>query len=228
MQPIPENAGRVLAALDEFGFGSLGLTAEDFSHPDRVVQLGYPPVRVDLITSLTGTTWDDVAASRAAGTYGDLSVYYIGRDQLVVNKRATGRQKDLRMSTSDVIEPQFVEAKDCQYLYQDANGHVFMDNESYEQFHLSQDVIQDTMRYMVEGDTVQVVYVENEPLNVQLPTAVVLEVTEAEEAVKGDTVSNLQKSATVATGYTLKVPGHVKAGDKIKVNTDTGEFLGRA
>ena len=69
---------------------------------------------------------------------------------------------------------------------------------------------------------------EADPLNVQLPTAVVLEVTEAEEAVKGDTVSNLQKNATLVTGYTLKVPGHVKAGDKIKVNTETGEFLGRA
>jgi len=140
----------------------------------------------------------------------------------------TGRQKDVRMSTSDAIEPQFVEAKDCQYLYQDANGHVFMDQESYEQFHLSKDVIQDALQYIVEGDTVQVVYVENEPLNVQLPTAVVLEVTEAEEAVKGDTVSNLQKSATLETGYTLKVPAHVKAGDKVKVNTETGEFLGRA
>ena len=140
----------------------------------------------------------------------------------------TGRQKEVRMSTSDAIEPQFVEAKECQYLYKDANGHVFMDNESYEQFHLSEEVIQDALRYIVEGDPVQVVYVEADPLNVQLPTAVVLEVTEAEEAVKGDTVSNLQKNATLVTGYTLKVPGHVKAGDKIKVNTETGEFLGRA
>lgn len=140
----------------------------------------------------------------------------------------TGRQKGVRMSTSDIIEPQFVEAKDCQYLYQDANGHVFMDNASFEQFHLSQDVIQDSLQYIVEGDAVQVVYIESEPLNVQLPAAVILEVAEAEEAVKGDTVNNLQKSATLVTGYTLKVPAHVKAGDKIKVNTETGEFLGRA
>ena len=140
----------------------------------------------------------------------------------------TGRQKDVRMGTSDVIEPQFVEVRKCQYLYQDANGHVFMDEESYEQFHLAVDVLADALRFIVEGDAVEVVYVENEPLNVQLPAAVVLEVTEAEEAVKGDTVSNLQKSATLSTGYELKVPAHVKAGDKVKVNTETGEFLGRA
>ena len=95
VQPTSENAERVLAALGEFGFGSLGLTVEDFSRPDQVIQLGYPPVRVDIITSITGATWDDVAAGRVSGEYGDISVYYIGRDELVANKRATGRQKDL-------------------------------------------------------------------------------------------------------------------------------------
>ena len=140
----------------------------------------------------------------------------------------TGRQKDVRMGTSDQIEPQFVEAKSCQYLYQDANGHVFMDQESFDQFHLPQEVIEDALRFIVEGDNVEVVYVENEPLSVQLPTSVTLEIAEAEEAIKGDTVSNLQKNATLTTGYTLKVPLHIKPGERIKVNTDTGEFLGRA
>ena len=139
-----------------------------------------------------------------------------------------GKQKDVRMSTSDTLDNQFVEVRNCQYLYKDANGHVFMDAASFEQFHLPQEVVEEALRYIVEGETVEVVYVENEPLNVQLPTSVVLEVAEAEEAVKGDTVSNLQKNATLTTGYSLKVPAHVKAGDMIKVNTDTGEFLGRA
>jgi len=140
----------------------------------------------------------------------------------------TGRQKDVRMSTSDVIEPMFVEAKPCQYLYQDANGHVFMDSESFDQFHLSAEVLDETLHYVVEGDSVEVVYVEGEPLNVQLPTSVTLEIAEAEEAIKGDTVSNLQKNATLVTGYVLKVPLHIKPGERIRVNTETGEFLGRA
>jgi len=139
----------------------------------------------------------------------------------------TGRQKAVRMSTSDQIEPVFVEERSCQYLYRDASGHVFMDNSTYEQFHLAEDVVGDALRYIVESDSVDVVYAENDPLTVQLPAAVVLEVTDADDAARGDTVSNVQKNATLATGFVIKVPAHIKAGDKIKVNTETGEFAGR-
>lgn len=95
VEPDPDNAQRVVDALAEFGFGSLGLTAEDFSIMDRVIQLGYPPVRVDIITSITGVSWDEVAVGRVKGQYGDIQVYYLGLDQLLTNKRATGRKKDL-------------------------------------------------------------------------------------------------------------------------------------
>jgi len=94
VKPDGENAQRILDALDEFGFGSLRLTADDFQQPEQVVQLGVPPVRIDLITSLTGVSWEEASGGRAAGTYGDVPVYYLGREQFVENKRATGRQKD--------------------------------------------------------------------------------------------------------------------------------------
>ena len=94
VKPDAENAQRILDALAEFGFGSLHLTADDFQQPEQVVQLGVPPVRIDLITSLTGVSWAEAAGGRVAGTYGDVPVYYVGRDQFVKNKRATGRQKD--------------------------------------------------------------------------------------------------------------------------------------
>jgi len=95
VKPVPANARQILAALEEFGFGLLGLTAEDFILPDRVVQLGVPPVRVDFITSLTGVPWLEAFAGRVAGKYGDVRVYFIGRDQFIANKRATGRKRDL-------------------------------------------------------------------------------------------------------------------------------------
>lgn len=95
VKPDPENAQRILAALETFGFASVGLTPGDFSHPDQVIQLGVPPVRIDLLTSLTGTSWDEAFAGRTAGSYGDVPVYYIGREQFIANKRAIGRQKDL-------------------------------------------------------------------------------------------------------------------------------------
>src|SRR5262245_57322147 len=94
---------------------------------------------------------------------------------LNLNHLRTGRQKDVRMGTSDVIEPMYVEVKKCQYLYQDANGPVFMDQATFDQFHLTKDVLADALQFLVEGDTVDVVYVENAPLNVQLPPTVSLE-----------------------------------------------------
>ena len=90
-----ENSSRIIQALGEFGFESAGLTAEDFQHPDRVVQLGVPPVRVDILTSLTGVSWEDTFSGRVEGEYGDVPVHFIGREQLVANKRALARRRDL-------------------------------------------------------------------------------------------------------------------------------------
>ncbi len=90
-----ENALHVIDALSEFGFGDLGLKAEDFNFPDKVVQLGVPPVRVDLITSLTGVTWEEAYSHRTKGMFGDVSVYFIGLKEFISNKKATGRKKDL-------------------------------------------------------------------------------------------------------------------------------------
>lgn len=95
VRPDPENAGRILRALEEFGFGSLGLTAEDFTAPDNVIQLGRAPVRVDLVTSITGVSWEQAAAGNVEALYGDLNVRYLGKKELIQNKRALGRKKDL-------------------------------------------------------------------------------------------------------------------------------------
>lgn len=95
VKPDPENARRILEALDEFGFASVGLETTDFDHPNQVVQLGVPPVRVDIITSITGVSWQEAYAGRVPGTYGDIQVHYIGRQEFLTNKRATHRKKDL-------------------------------------------------------------------------------------------------------------------------------------
>lgn len=94
VRPAPDNAKAILAALADFGFASLGLSEGDFLQPDRVIQLGVPPVRIDLLTSLTGITWEEANAHRVAGQYGDLPVYFIGKTEYIRNKKATGRKKD--------------------------------------------------------------------------------------------------------------------------------------
>jgi len=90
----PENTSKILKALDEFGFGSLGVTGDDLLE-DKVIQLGQPPVRIDLMTELDGLTPDEVWAGRVAGRFGDLPVFYLGRDAFIRNKRSLGRHKDL-------------------------------------------------------------------------------------------------------------------------------------
>lgn len=95
IKPDPENAQRVLDALAEFGFISLDLSLDDFQNLNKVIQLGVPPVRIDLITSISGVTWEEANASKEPGSFGDVSVHYIGKSQYIANKRASGRQKDL-------------------------------------------------------------------------------------------------------------------------------------
>jgi hypothetical protein len=95
VEPAAENAKRVIEALSAFGFGDIGLTAEDFQRADTVVQLGLPPVRVDLLTGITGVSWEDAWAGRVDGELGTVPAAFIGLAELRRNKRATGRHRDL-------------------------------------------------------------------------------------------------------------------------------------
>ena len=90
-----ENAEKIVECLAEFGFGGLNLTTDDFTTLDRVVQLGYPPYRIDIITSISGVKFDNAWANRLVVDVDGLQVPFIGRDDLLTNKRATGRPKDL-------------------------------------------------------------------------------------------------------------------------------------
>jgi elongation factor P len=139
-----------------------------------------------------------------------------------------GRQKEVRMKTSDTLDLVYLDSRESQYLFKDSLGYTFMDNENFEQFVLSAEVIGDAMQYIVENSTVTVVFCDGEALTVQLPPLVVLEITQTEDAARGDTVSSVQKAATCNTGLVIKVPAHIKQGEKVKVSTDGGEFMGRA
>ena len=91
----PENAGKIHAALNDFGFDSVGLTPEDFQRADHVIQLGVPPVRIDFVTTLDGVDWHAAWEGRSQGEYGDVPVCFLGKSEFIQNKKATGRLKDL-------------------------------------------------------------------------------------------------------------------------------------
>lgn len=95
VEPSAANAERVMRALEEFGFGAVGLSAADFRKPDVVIQLGHPPVRVDLLTSITGVTWEEAWSGRATDKFGGVPAVFLGLHALRRNKRAVGRHKDL-------------------------------------------------------------------------------------------------------------------------------------
>lgn len=105
IEPTPENVERLLQALDEFGFGGIGLKAEDFLEPGRFVQLGYAPHRVDLLTTLRGVNFEEAWAGRVEDYLGDneaVKVAILGKDDLIRNKKAVGRPQDL--ADVDVLE----------------------------------------------------------------------------------------------------------------------------
>jgi hypothetical protein len=95
VHPTPENAERIFSALGDFGFGQAGLRVEDFQSPGQIIQLGHPPIRIDIITSLDGVAWEEAWASRDAAELQGLKAHFIGRREFIANKKACGRAKDI-------------------------------------------------------------------------------------------------------------------------------------
>ncbi len=131
-------------------------------------------------------------------------------------------------SEQEQLEEGDFSARDMQYLYSDGEGFHFMDTDTYEQFNFNRDAIGNAKFFMCENEVYSILLLGREPLNVDLPASVVLTVVETEPAVRGDTVSNVTKNAETDTGLTVKVPLFIDTGEKIKVDTRSGEYLGRA
>lgn len=121
-----------------------------------------------------------------------------------------------------------IETKDMQYLYSDGELYFFMDNETYDQIPLSFEQVEDAILYMKENDSATLKFYKGNCFLVEAPNFVVLTVTESEPGIKGDTTSNATKKATVETGAVIDVPLFVNEGDKIKIDTRSGEYLSRA
>lgn len=129
-------------------------------------------------------------------------------------------------SGEKMVKPD-LESKDMQYLYRESEDFVFMDMESYEQMHAGAAQLGEKGGYLKDGMELKMLLYKGQPLDIDLPASVVLEVSETEPGVKGDTVSGATKPAQLETGITVNVPLFVNIGDKIKVDTRSGDYIGR-
>ena len=140
----------------------------------------------------------------------------------------TGAVVEKVFSSNDSFKPPDMEYKKMQYLYENAGEMAFMDSQTFEQIAIPVDNLGNARWYLLENQEYKVVFLDNEAISVDLPTSVILEVVQTEPAVRGDTVTNITKPAKLQTGLTVKVPPFVKEGDKVKVDTRSGEYLERA
>ena len=140
----------------------------------------------------------------------------------------TGSVVDRTFRAGEKFARVYTEVKNMQYLYDAGDDVVFMDEETYEQMSLPHGTVEDELPYLQPSSSVQVLFVGGKPSGVQMPGSVELAVTETEPGVKGDTVSNVTKPATLETGAVVQVPLFVGVGDRIKVDPREGRYISRA
>lgn len=139
----------------------------------------------------------------------------------------TGATVDRNFISGDRVQDIRLDHRTVQYLYNDGNLYYFMDMDTYEQPALPTEVIGDAANYLKEGITIDVSFYQGEPLDIELPITVELEVTTTQPGVKGDTATGATKAATLETGLIVQVPLFVSEGDAVRVDTRTGHYLTR-
>ena len=140
----------------------------------------------------------------------------------------TGATREEAFNPNDKFENAHIETKQMQYLYEDGGLYYFMDQETYEQTPLTADQVEDAMQWLRENDVATIKFFKDNAFQVEAPFFVELSIIETEPGVKGDTATNVTKAATVETGATVQVPIFLEEGEIIKIDTRTGDYLGRA
>ena len=147
--------------------------------------------------------------------------------QAIIRYINTGKSADVRFSSTDKVELVEIERKQLEFSYKDRNGYHFIDPETYDTIALQENLIGDAKDYLVENLPLQVLYAEGKPVQIELPASVNLKIIESPEGLRGDTASNVTKPATLETGAVVQVPLFVNVGDRIKVQTASGEYISR-
>ena len=148
--------------------------------------------------------------------------------QAKMRNHRSGAMVDTRFSSEDFLHKIMLESQEMQYLYADGGAHHLMNTETYEQIELTDEQLGDQVNYMILDTVVKVQFLDGVPFNLDLPSSVDLQVMETEPAIKGATVTNVNKPAKTETGLVVQVPPFIKEGEVIRVNTSDGSYIGRA
>ncbi len=148
--------------------------------------------------------------------------------QVRMRSLRNGSMNEHRFSTDDKVEKAVMDEQNMEYLYQDGEYYYFMNTETYEQIHLTQDLLGDATEYLMPNLNVAVVFYEGKPISVELPPTVDMKVMETEPGLKGATVSNVSKPAKMETGLVVQVPPFINEGEMIRINTSEGTYQERA
>ena len=183
-------------------------------------------------------TANDLRRGMAINYNGDICVVLDFQHRTPGNLRAfvqaslrsirTGKSSDIRLSSTEKIEPVPMITTKMEFSYKDGQDYVFTDPTSYETVTLAAELVGDAKNYLVENGEVTVTFVEEKAVTVEIPASVNLTVTDAPEGVRGDSANNVQKAITLETGITVQAPLFIKTGEKIRIDTRTGKYMERA
>jgi elongation factor P len=181
---------------------------------------------------------NDLRKGMAISYNGDISVVLDTQHRTPGNLRAfvqaslrsikTGKTSDVRFSSTEKIEIVPMMTRKMDFSYKDGDDYVFSDPETYETTTLTTDILGDARNYLVENGSVTITFVAEKAVSIEMPSSVVLRVSDAPEGIRGDSSNNVQKAIILETGITVQAPLFIKTGEKIKVDTRTGKYMERA
>jgi len=186
------------------------------------MQINATAIRNGNILDVDGTLWRVTKSMHVTPGKG------VACMQIEMRNVETGNKTNKRFNSTERVERVTLSQRPMQYLYEDSDLFHFMDMESYEQISLGRDMVEEALPYLLPEMQVEIEFHEDRPLNVRLPQTVVLTVVECDAAMKGQTATSSYKPGKLETGAAIMVPPYLEAGTKIKVNTDTGEYVERA
>ncbi len=183
-------------------------------------------------------TASDLRRGMAINYNGDISVVLDFQHRTPGNLRAfvqaslrsirTGKTSDVRFSSTEKIEPIPMMTTKMEYSYKDGQDYVFTNPENYESVTLNAELVGEAKDFIIENAPVTVTFVDDKAVSIEIPSSVILTVTDAPEGVRGDSANNVQKTITMETGITVQAPLFIKTGEKIKIDTRTRKYMERA